>query len=264
MSAQFKPPPQNITDERPEDVLVSEFLPAYNELHQDIWYRLVHVHTSIMILEKIHEHPLNHIYAPQEMIFWGMVYSNFFGLSVVILYTLVQDQAKHDRTPHTLPAFRDKLLTRWLRESYIDYFKNTLANAKFDSGIKYIQGKIDHLRNNLFAHRFVNPDGTLSTRSLPNLPLAQLREYYEAVERLFHACSFGTEYFTTLYPPATVGGKPVKKDIEELLELIVKNSYWLNQPERRAPFWQTQKRYESPEQIEEINKWRTKFGLPPA
>jgi hypothetical protein len=46
------------------------------------------------------------------------------------------------------------------------------------------------------------------------------------------------------------------------MDLLIKNSLWLNHPERRVRFWQSERQYKSPEQIEELNKWRKKFGLP--
>jgi len=251
----------NINERKPEDVLKPEFVQAYKALHQDIWLRLVHVHTNIIVLDKIQQFPFEHIYAPQDNVFWSMAYSNFYGVSVILLHTLMNDQADQS---HTLNKFKNTLLANWLIKSYRDNLKAQLKTAKFDTQIKHIGGNITQLRNKVFAHRFAASDGTLSTKSLPRLPLPELRAYYEAVENLFRACSFGAEYVTTFYLEGTVRGQPVKKDIEQILDLIVKNSPWLNQPERRGQFWPVIRKYRSQEQIEELNRWRRKFGMPDA
>ena len=47
----------DINDEKPEDVLKPKFIQQYKDLHNDIWHRLIQVHTNIIILERIEKFP---------------------------------------------------------------------------------------------------------------------------------------------------------------------------------------------------------------
>lgn len=252
---------QDVTANKPEEVFTPEFLPAYTQLHQDIWRRLIHADANLQILETIVRFPLRHLYAPQNNIFWPMVFWNFVHMSVILLHSLVSDKTKG---AHTLLNFKSIVREHLLTDSLKTAYRRKLRETKLAKQLEPTRKKIASMRHKVIAHRFRDDQGHLKPPHVEGVSLSELRKVFEDIKRLFEACCFGSEYFTTLYPPAVLGHKPPEKDIEQILDLIVKNSYWLNQPERRAPFWDIQKRYKSPEDIEELNKWRAKFGLPPA
>lgn len=259
MTAEPVPSAQHLTTKKPEEVFVPDFLPAYAQLHQDIWFRLIRIDANLQILETIGRFPLRHLYAPQNNIFWTMVFWNFVHMSVILLHSLVSDKTKN---AHTLPNFRNTVLNHLRTDSYIFAYRKRLNQTKLDKQLVPIRKKIIRMRHEVVAHRFLDTQGCLKTPHIEGVSISELRKVFEDIKRLFETCCFGSEYFTTLYPPLVPGHKPPEEDIEQILELIVKNSYWLNTPERRAPFWQAEKQYKSPEQIEELNKWRAKFGLP--
>jgi len=210
-----------IIDRKPEEVLKEQFVEKYKSQLIDIWYRLVQVNTSITILENIRRYPLQNIYAPQENVFWEMTFLNFFGNSVVTLYTLSKDKTRSGRA-NTLTDLKNKIITSWIKEAYKTEFQEMLKNTKIDKRLEKIQDKISQLRNNIYAHRFINNDGTLSNNLVQKLRLEQLREYYGSIEKLFRSCTFACEYVTSLYPQTVPGDEPEKKDIEEILDLIIK------------------------------------------
>jgi len=252
---------QHLTTKKPEEVFVPDFLPIYTQLHQDIWFRLIHVDANLQILEAIGRFPLHHLYAPQNNIFWTMVFWNFVHMSVILLYSLVSDETKE---AHTLPKFKNTVLNHLRTDSLKLSYCKKLSQTKLDKQLAPIRKKIIRMRHEVVAHRFLDTQGRLKALHIEGVSVPELRKVFEDIKRLFEACCFGCEYFTTLYPPAVPGYKPPEKDIEQILNLIIKNSYWLNQPERRAPFWQQLKPYKSIGYIEELNEWRTKFNLPPA
>lgn len=252
---------QDVTAKKPEEVFTSHFLPAYSQLHQDIWRRLIRVDANIQILETIGRFPLHHLYAPQENIFWTMVFCNFFQISVILLHSLVSDQTKG---AHTLPKFRNSVLNHLRTDSLKSAYSKRLSQIKLDKQLDPIRKNIAGMRHDLIAHRFLDDQGHLKAPHVEGVTVSTLRKVFEDVKRLFETCSFGSEYSTSLYPATAPGHKPPKKDIEQILNLIVKYSYWLNQPERRAPFWQQIKPHKAREDIEELNRWRAKFNLPPA
>lgn len=243
---------------KPEEVIKPEFLETYKALHSNIWRRLILVHTNIIILERIEKFPFQHFYAPHENIFWTMVYWNYLYLSILFIYGLVDDTGPDT---NTIPQLKRKLWKEgWFKVEHEEY-RQALKKADLHRDVKKIREKLELMRNKVVAHQLLR---SVTNIKVPGVSLLEIRKVYDETEKLFRMFSFGSDYLTTFYIPGVVGGKPIVKDIDELFDLIVKNSYWLNQPERRAPFWDIQKRYKSPEDIEELNKWRAKFGLPPA
>ena len=251
----------DIYDKKPEDVLKPEFIQQYKELHEDIWHRLIKTNTSIIILEKIESFPFDHFYSPNENIFWMSVYWNFLYISTITIHTITNDDGKD---AHTLLRFKNNILRKWLIESEKQTYSQNLKEAKFDKTTETIGKKITDMRNKIIAHRLSDEEG----RHLLNpegITVSEIRHTYDDVERLFRACSFGSEYattFITYLPLATCGGKPIERDIDHILDLIVKDSYWLNKPERNEQSWQICKTTKSSAEIIELNQWRKKFGMP--
>lgn len=260
MTPDSSPPSQDLTHKKPEDVLKPVHFEAYEILHKDIWNRLIHVNTNLTILEKIQNFPFHHIYAPQENIFWTMVRWNFLYISIVFLHSLTTDQG--DRK-HTLTRFANRILNDWIKETYKPSYQQRLRNAKLDKNLSINREKIQRLRHKVIAHRFLDIDGT-RLMCVEGVTLAEVCQTYKDVEKLFCACSFGTQYICNLYIGGTIGGKQVKKDIDKLLDLIIKDSYWLNEPERHKDFWPAIRQHKNPKDIEELNLWRRKFSLPDA
>jgi len=247
----------NIADKRPKDVMKSEFIQQYEEFHEDIWHRLVEINTTITILETIQKFPFNYFYPPQENVFWTTVYWNFIYVIIVLMHALVKDQVPDT---HTLPKFKNKIVNEWLKSSEKAEYLKKLQKAKFDHITKNILEKTADIRHQLLAHRIIDPDGHLSDPH--SVKVSEIRRTYDATEELFRSCSFGAEYECTLYPKEFYGGKPIERDIDHLLDLIVKDSYWLNEPELRKEFWTDRRRSRSHEELSELNEFRKKFGMP--
>jgi len=252
---------EHLTTKKPEEVFVSDFLPTYTQLHQDIWHRLIRVDANLQILETISRFPLDNLYAPQDNIFWAMVFWNFVHMCVILLHSLVSDEAKD---AHTLPRFRNMVLSHLRTDLLKLAYRKRLKQTQLNKQLAPIRKKIKVMRHEVVAHRFLNTQSQLKSPHIEGVNIPELRKIFEDTKRLFESCCFSIEYFTTLYPPNVPGYKPHEKDIEQILSLIVKNSYWLNQPERHSPFWQNIKPHKNVKDIEELNKWRAKFNLPPA
>lgn len=259
MTPDSSPPSQDITHKKPEDVLKPEHVEAYETLHKDIWGRLIHVNTNLTILEKIQNFPFHHIYAPQENIFWTMVRWNFLYISIAFLHSLTTDQGDKK---HTLTRFANRILTDWIKHTYKSAYQQRLKNAKLHKNLSTNCTKIKQMRHNVIAHRLLDSDGA-RLMDVEGITLAEVRQAYEDVKKLFRACSFGTQYICNLYIGGTIGGKPVKEDIDNLLDLIAKDSYLLNEPERKKDFWAAIRKNMSEEDITELNEFRKKFGMPP-
>lgn len=251
----------DINDKKPEDVLKKEFLEQYKELHEDIWQRLIYVHTNIIILEKIESFPFwDRFYPPHENIFWSMVYQNFMYASIVMLHALTDDNGSDT---HTLLKFKNKILANMKEDSMKAEYQEKLDYARLDPSLNDIRDKIAKMRRNIIAHRLFDKNNKIKLQSVKRVTVSEIRQVYNDIERLFRVCSFGSEFITSFYlPDATCGGKPIRTDIENILDLIVKNSNWLNEPEQNPEAWQATKKYKSHDEIKELNEWRNKFGMP--
>jgi len=243
---------------KPEEVIKPEFLETYKALHSDIWFRLVLVHTNIIILEEVEKFPFERIYAPMDNIFWKMVYWNFLYLSILFIYGLVDDTGSDTNT--ILKLKRKLWKEGWLKDEHEKY-RQALKKSDLHRDVKKIRKKVELMRNKAVAHQLLR---SVTNIKVTGLSLLEIRKVYDETEKLFRMFSFGADYLTTFYIPGVVDGKPIVKDVDELLDLIVKNSPWLNQPERRAPFWPAIREHKDPKDIEELNFWRKKFGLPDA
>ncbi|GAH36879.1 unnamed protein product, partial [marine sediment metagenome] len=195
----------------------------------------------------------------QENIFWAMVYWNFLYMSIAFLHSLTTDKGEQK---HTLLRFKNRLLKEWVNESEKERYCEKLKTAKLDKNLQGIRSKITEMRDKVITHRFLNHKDVLGVKDVEGLTVSEIRKVYNDTEKLFRACSFGTEYITTLYLDGTCGGKPIEKDIDKLLDLIVKDSYWLNEPERKKDFWPAIRQTKSQAEITELNEFRKRFGLP--
>jgi len=246
----------NLSEKNPEDVIKPEFLEKYKELREDIWFRLSHINTTITILEKILQSPLQY-FQQSETVFWRTVCWNSVWASVVLIHALTNDKNKYT---YTLRRFKYDILHNWLKDSEKE-IRQILEKHEFDPTTETIKKKITQIRHKELAHRefknncFPNPNG---------ITVSEIRRAYNDIENLFHACSFGIEYDTTLYPTGTCGGKPIEKDIDKLLDLIVKNGNWLNQPEFMKEHWPESRQEILEEELRDLNTWRKKFCLPHA
>jgi hypothetical protein len=248
----------DLNEKKPEDVLKPEFVQQYKELHKDIWHRLIQTNTTITIIERIQQFPFHHFYPPHENIFWTMVYWNFLYIATVFINAMVNDKSPD---AHTLRRFKNNV-HKWLKDSEKTAYSHNLKKLKFDQTTKNILKKTADMRTRLLAHRLFDHHGRLSKPH--GITVSEIRLAYNAIEKIFLACSFGSEYVTTFYSAGTCAGKPIEKDIDHLLDLIVKDSFWLNRPERRGKFWPTLRQYITPEYLQELNRFRKKFGLPSA
>ncbi|MFZ2146017.1 MAG: hypothetical protein WAV28_02260 [Sedimentisphaerales bacterium] len=242
----------------PEDVLKPQFVQQYKELHEDIWHRLIETNTTITIIERIRQFPFRHFYPPYENVFWETVYWNFLYIATVFISAMVNDKSPD---AHTLRRFKNNV-HQWLKDSEKTAYSHNLKKLKFDQTTKNILQKTADMRNRLLAHRLFDQHGCLSNPE--GVTVSEIRRAYNAIEKIFFTCSFGSEYVTTFYLDGTCAGKPIEKDIDKLLDLIVKNSNWLNQPEFMKEHWPEIRQEKSEEELRDLNTWRKKLGKPPA
>jgi hypothetical protein len=241
----------------PEQVIKPEYLTAYKTAHADIYHRLIQINTSIEILETVaqYHYPLTCIVSPQDP-FFHMLHWNFSYTCIVMLHAIWKDSKGH-----TIPQFKNKL-SSWVLDSEKQFLHSRLKIFKDSDEMKSLWNRLSVIRNKVVAHRdHLVVSGSFSKQ---DLTIKDLREMYNETETLFSACSFRAEHETSLYLEGTVGGKPIGKDIERIMNLLVKYSHWINEPEIKVQFWPALRQHVSQADLDELNLWRAKFDLPPA
>lgn len=252
----------NLDTAKPEDVIKKEWLNSYTNFHKDIYHRLVHINTSIRIFDTIRQYPLYPLYGPNQGIFWHMVYWNFLYSSIVLLHGLVNDEGPDVLT---ISRFKNLLQQKGLIDDSTikDLFKKRVKEAEFSAKNDDICKKIEAMRHTVIAHRlFDEENGCIS--SVPGVAFEEISKVCQAIEKLFAVCSFGVECITNFYLPTMTDPHPPAEDVKDILDLLIKNSCWLNHPEHRGDFWLSERQQRSTSELEELNLWRQKFGLPRA
>jgi hypothetical protein len=244
-------------DPRPhKQVLKAECIAEYEAARTDIYRRLVHINTSIQILESIASFPLGHLVAPDDP-FFATLYGNFIYTAVVMLHALLEGTE-----PFGIPRFKNRLARDWLPEREQAPLRDRLHAVGFSATAQRIKLRVAAMRDKIIAHR----DSEVVTHLLKvsGVTIGDLRMLYNEAEALFGACCFAVEYETTLYTRGTVGGRPIKRDIERFMSLLLKDSEWLRQPERDGQWWPEMRRLMPQADLDELNRWRVRVDLPEA
>ena len=256
----------NFEELEAKDVIKKEHLGKYTALHQDIWDRIVQLRTSVFILRHIDRFPFDLFTMPNEIVFWSMVMLNFHDIAIININTIMNDEGSD---VHTLPKFRNKIMKEWIKDKYKNNFSACLRpyeSEKRKPNIDELLERAKGLRHNFIAHRLLEPKTKLSISDLSEFTIDELDELAKFIELLFEICSFhgGHSTLPLGYVESTIGGERVIPDIEEILDSIARKSDLLNLSEKDNSQWQYHKKTLSQEDINEINRYRKKFGLPEA
>jgi hypothetical protein len=251
-----------LAEMKPED-LFPENAEQYQCLHIDLWMRINRVNETIFTLEQLEQFPFDSIYAPNHMEFWNLVADNFGAMSIVLLHALLKDSGKD---AHTLNKFRNIIAGwQWADQTMCNHFCETLRERIFDSQVNEFSEKISTIRHNSIAHRLVDEVSGFPTEHT-RIKLHEVKEVFEAAHALFGALSFGTTYATLSgdLMPSTINGKPTRTCLDGVLDAVLRDSSFVNQPERRQQWWQVEREYISEEQLKAMNELRSRVGLPEA
>ncbi len=241
-----------------EEVLQPEYVGIYKEHHQDIYTRMIRLNTSINILEKLFAFPFYLFISIKDMQFWYFVIANFQDISLLLFCGLITDKGSD---VFTLKKFKGEILKN-IKDEYLFDFKNCLN--RFDDNFLVISRKAINFRNQFIAHRLLEKGTNKLTKYDEVVNISELRLLFQQTDNLFQLCSFGSGYGTVMldFMHATIGGVPVQSHLDDIFDLIAKNSHFINQPEENPGYWNYSRDKMDPEQLEILNKYRRKFGMP--
>jgi hypothetical protein len=245
---------------KPEDMLRPEYLAAYKAQLLEIWNRLIWLRESMHVVNSISHYPLRRfIDDPQEVvIFWNLIVSDCGDAVVLKLHSLVNDTSATNLGLHRLK----QSVRRWLRPEFLTWYEGRLHDARFDPELRSIAERIDRLRDKHIAHSEWQPDATSAAGPRPSISAAEVEQLYQGIEKLFQACCLTDNYIIDMNE-AQRGG-PMPRTSDRLLDLVARHSRYVNEPEICGESWSSIRESLSAEELEERNKWRRKFDLPPA
>jgi hypothetical protein len=247
---------------KPDAVLQADFLEEYRSVMHFFHLRLSRLNIDLFIVEKILGFPSDLFIAPPENIFLTEVVQNFFEVSILRITSIATDQGSDTLT---LPKFKNRML-RNVVEPYRTDFQEHLRQAKFSERTQRMLEKATRLRDTRIAHFLDNPNIAVSTDD--KVTFGDVQSLHDDLNAQLNLLSFDTEYFTlpVSYHPQVVHpiGSDSRTDIEKFLDGLAKQSSIIHMPERRPEKWQHFRSSRSAHVIDQINRYRQKFGLPPA
>ena len=226
-----------------------------------IWKELVRLNTSLYILQSMIDFPED-IIASGRGDFIEHVGNVLYECSLLVLAKLITDQGSD---LHTLGQFRNLVLKEYLKEDYRKDFRLSLRLTRFDKNTATLEARVKNLRNGFVAHL---PRSLLDTQGdpLPTITFEELQELAQAVNAQFRVVCFNAEYklLPLDYLPEVQAANPTMPppDIQYILDLVMRDSFFVNMPERKPRAWQHRRKAMTPEKLDLLNKYRRRFGLP--
>lgn len=222
--------------------------------------QLVDLNVNIFILDHVLSFPFHLFPGPGGSLFFWMVFENFFYASVLIITRVATDQGDD---PFTLPRFKNKVRDL-IKPEYQADFDNRLRQARFDSNTRALLKKARNLRLERVAH--TKQDIALNKTQGTKVVFGEIKALRDQLNSLLDALSFNVQYvkLPPQYDPDVEHprGTDTRPDIEVILDSIAERSPLLRMPEKDPMSWRCQREHLSERDIQLLNKYRRKFGLP--
>lgn len=230
----------------------------YQKLSDTMWDQLVYLRTSMYLLRKLVEFPLQQFAAADDRWFFTIVRRALYEAVVLGITKLTTDSGDGALT---IKRCRN-LVMKMLRPELVDSFRKQLKEARFDQARNELRERARDLRDARVAHLLLED---VQNGSVLSLGLADLDALVSEAEKLYRPLLFGASatFLPFPYDPAVRAPDPVTEtDVERILLLFARDSYVLNEPERNARWWPELRKRKTDEEIEFINAWRKRVGLP--
>ena len=269
-------PPQRDFDFRSakeSDVLEGTQLQPYKSARDSLCPHLVYLNSSLYILRVLQEYPLDYILGADQKYFFWLTRFSLTQTSILTIAKLYDDSG---RDVLTLTKFKDKILTDYLKAEYKEKFCCFLRQSKFTSEIEQIKKKVKHIRNTRIAHLIpvnrttdssVQKDlkVSLSVQKDLKVSLEEMEKICSSLNNLFQLLCFSNGYMLLFAPyhpgvkrPKGVDSKP---DILYFLDLIAKDSFFVNMPETQGERWHEYRERMGENALEVLNRLRKSSGL---
>jgi len=245
-----------------KEILREDSLPEYEKGMNFFYSQLVHLNTTIYILDQIIKFPFKLFVVPDKTIFFNVVIRNSFDAGILIVTRLATDQGND---LYTLIHFKSRV-RELIKSELIDLFDERLRKYRFDKRIATLLTKVKKLRDERVGH--AKQDVVLGVSEGAQMDFSELKSLRDALNSLLQALSFNMYYMMLPVPYDPQVQHPVgsnhQTDIEEILDSIALNSAVLQMPEKNPTKWTHWRTEFTDFEIGQINSYRRKFGLPEA
>ena len=238
---------------------------AFAEYERGInWFysELVRLNMTIYMMEHISKFPFR-LFSSSDDLFFSLVMGNFLDTAILIVSKIYSDDTRSG-SHFTLLYFRRRL-RELIKPEYYQELNQDLKNAKFDSADNQKLDNVKAIRNAYVAH--LTQDFVKREFEFKPLNMSILVELQEKLNELFGRLALkGSDHmFMMLYlpyhPDVTRPGDS-RPDIERILDDIARNSHLLNLPEQNPQVWYWKRKRIGEEDLQILNSYRKKFGLP--
>lgn len=245
----------------PDALFDTVFATRYKKLHGVLWGAMQRLHGTLETIKELDAFPFQDVYPPEDMEFWRITYMNSVDAAILQLHKLVNDSGQD---VHSLRSFKAEIVKApWKDQAMKDLLAKTLSERKFDPMANVIAKRVEQIRNHDVGHLLI--DQSTADRKLANVSvnLEDLKKLYKAAHGLFGALSFGASYATLGgdLMPSTINGKRSRTCLQRVLDAVLKDNDFVNQPERRAVYWEMDKMYMNPDRLRRMNELRKWIGL---
>jgi hypothetical protein len=246
-----------------EDAIADEWFEIYERQKDVLYKQLISLNTNLFILEKIESFPF-HLFAPiyDDRVFWRITTNALVEASIMIIWRIVADK---DSNKLTLRAFKNQVF-----QNLKDRIKPTLGVAlkqvNFEYRMAALERKVISVRHGYIAHLDSQSNLSPDPNELAaiSLTLQDLKTILEIARNLFDVLCFNSYHSLWLWGYPESFREKQQTDIDQLLDYVARSSDLLNLPEKDPSFWKAQLQELSSNDLNTLNQYRRKFGLPDA
>ncbi len=246
---------------KPEDILRPEWVPEYNKELHAIYDQLVMLNHNIYVLEKIINFPYRLFNANTR--FFGIITSALFEASIMIAWRVAFDS---NSEALTIKSFQAHIFKNLKSDEYKEPLREDLKKYKQKYDLAKTEKIIKDVRNEYLAH--LNLEWYLESNQMSIneriVRLEHLKQVRDAINDNFSIFWLDNE-FLMVYPEYLSKDHPLsckeEDDVDQLLNMIARNSTLLNMPETDIEHWKIRKNRLTDDEKIVLNSYRVKFGL---
>lgn len=251
----------NLRELQPGDVIESSWLEEYERKINLLWQELILLNSNLYVLEKLSKFPTHLFTDPLRGDFLDIVAVNLSSMCAMSIWRLWLDK---DKRSLTFRPFKDDV-QKHIRREYRQDFDPALENLKWDEDALK---RVEKFRHKLMAHFDSKCNLSPQERRKLWLSLPALTNLRDTLNRLFEILCFGCRrsVLHIAYDPKIQHPRDMdpRSDVEVILDKIARNSPMLRMPEEHPEVWSDFRKNLSKDDLQALNEYRRKFGLPEA
>ena len=245
-------------------ILAPTWIPDYKKEIDAIWLQVVELNSNLFLLEHISKFPFK-LFLVRPPTFWTLTGNALYESCVMCVWRMAVDA---DGDYLTAAQLKNAVLKNTVDAAAKLSLQAELKAVEFEKTLKAIKQKIRDLRHNQYGHfsrRVIAPTGA-SGAAVPRVSLTDLKTVRDRLNALLQVLALDTElmflpldYDPKVQHPSNTDPRP---DIVELLDMIAFNSQIIRDPENNPELWEHRRKLMEQDELDALNLYRHKLGLP--